>query len=94
MGEARRRGTREQRVEQSVERKRLESEARAAAAAARAAEAERVRKLPPEVRKEMMFRRSKSMLARADMLALLATANLAALPISSVDDLAKRRYRK
>ena len=56
MGEAKRRGSREQRIAQAVERRAQEDAARLEASrAAQAAEAERIRNLPPEQRKEAVL---------------------------------------
>lgn len=56
MGEARRRGTREERVAQAIERELRSRQERAGVLkAAREAEAERVRNLPPEQRKEVIL---------------------------------------
>jgi hypothetical protein len=59
MGEAKRRGTKEQRIAQSIERHQQEKTARALEQnAADKAFAERVRALPPEARKVVLLRRS------------------------------------
>lgn len=56
MGAAKRRGTREQRIEQAIARRKIEDAARSAAyKAQRQAEAERVRNLPPQERKEVLL---------------------------------------
>lgn len=63
MGEARRRGTKDERIAQAVERERIASERRSEEHRAlmerqRQKQAERIAKLPPEARKEALLRRA------------------------------------
>ena len=80
MGEARRRGNREQRIAQAVHRhQEIEARQNFARQEARRVEEERIRNLPPEIRKEVMFRRA-SPKHRAAMLMGIAASGLLALP--------------
>jgi hypothetical protein len=61
MGQAKARGTREQRIAQAVYRhQQAEAHALQARKEAERREAERIAKLPPEIRKEVVMRRGKS----------------------------------
>lgn len=77
MGEARRRGTKDERIEQAVKRERIESarrseEHRALMERQRQERAERIAKMPPAARREILLRRSSPKHA-----ALMAAAALA-----------------
>lgn len=90
MGAAKRRGTREQRIEQAIARRQAEDAARSAAyKAQRQAEAERVRNLPPEERKAVILGgggTSRAMLAATMALALGAAAPILAVRNDDIPD--------
>lgn len=87
MGEAKRRGTREQRIAQSIERQKREDAARSAEFKQR--EAERIAAMKPQERREAVLAGGGgSMLGRA---ALMAASMAAAAPVLIVSDVVKRR---
>lgn len=82
MGEAKRRGTREQRVEQAIERRKVEAAEREAQRLREIREKhERVRNLPAEERKEAFLAGGSSSRHRL----LLAAAMSAAAPLLAID---------
>lgn len=75
MGEAKRRGTKADRVASAIERQRLEDEAeRQGKLLALENEKERIRNLPPEIRKAVMMRRRSSKHMALTALAVAALA--------------------
>lgn len=86
MGEAKRRGTREQRIEQAIERRKAEDAAvLEASRVAEEAYAEKIRNLPPEARKEVLMRR-----ASPKRYALLAAALALSLPSALTSTTARK----
>lgn len=96
MGEARRRGTKEQRIAQAVERERIEAarrgeEHRALMKQQQEARFEQARKegIPP-----VLVADSGARMSRATMLAAIAMSGALAVPILMVDELTRRRYSR